>query len=161
MMSRYIAFLRAINVGGHHVNMKELCGLFEDCGLSGVESFIASGNVIFTSSSRNIEAVEKRIETHLGKSLGYEVKTFVRTEAEVAAIAAYAPFTVSRMKSAVACNVAFLDKPLDAAALKLLMTMHSDIDDFHVHGREVYWLCRKKQSESKFSNAVFEKTLKI
>ena len=65
------------------------------------------------------------------------------------------------MKSAVACNVAFLDKPLDTAAVKLLMTMHSAIDDFHVHGREVYWLCRKKQSKSKFSNAVFEKALKI
>jgi len=39
------------------------------------------------------------------------------------------------------------------------MALKSDIDDFHIHGREVYWLCLKKQSESKFSNAVLEKTL--
>jgi len=41
------------------------------------------------------------------------------------------------------------------------MTLKTDIDDFDVHGREVYWLCQKKQSESTFSNAVLEKTLGI
>jgi uncharacterized protein (DUF1697 family) len=39
------------------------------------------------------------------------------------------------------------------------MALKTDIDDFHVHGREIYWLCRKKQSESTFSNAVLEKTI--
>jgi uncharacterized protein (DUF1697 family) len=37
--------------------------------------------------------------------------------------------------------------------------MRTSIDDFHVNGREMYWLCRKKQSESTFSNARFEKAL--
>jgi uncharacterized protein (DUF1697 family) len=37
--------------------------------------------------------------------------------------------------------------------------LETDIDDFHVHGRELYWLCKRKQSESTFSNAVLEKTL--
>jgi len=39
------------------------------------------------------------------------------------------------------------------------MALRTDIDDFHAHGREIYWLCRRKQSESAFSNAVLEKTL--
>ena len=39
--------------------------------------------------------------------------------------------------------------------------MRTEIDDFHVHDREVYWLCKKKQSESTFSNVRFEKTIKI
>ena len=39
------------------------------------------------------------------------------------------------------------------------MALKTDIDDFHVQGREVYWLCRVKQSDSKFSNVVLEKTL--
>jgi uncharacterized protein (DUF1697 family) len=41
------------------------------------------------------------------------------------------------------------------------MALQTEIDDFHIHGREVYWLCRKKQSESRFSNALFEKRLKF
>jgi uncharacterized protein (DUF1697 family) len=39
------------------------------------------------------------------------------------------------------------------------MNLQTDNDGFHVNGREVYWLCRKKQSESTFSNAVLEKTI--
>jgi len=41
------------------------------------------------------------------------------------------------------------------------MALATDIDSFSTHEREVYWLCKKKQSESKFSNAVLEKTLGI
>ncbi len=46
MMPKYIAFLRAINVGGHTVKMDYLRVLFETLGFSDVETFIASGNVI-------------------------------------------------------------------------------------------------------------------
>jgi uncharacterized protein (DUF1697 family) len=41
------------------------------------------------------------------------------------------------------------------------MSLTSTIDRFVPHGREIYWLCRKKQSESTFSNAVLEKTLGV
>ena len=51
-MTRYIAFLRAINVGGHTVKMAELKRLFEALGFTNVETFIASGNVIFDSSAK-------------------------------------------------------------------------------------------------------------
>lgn len=46
-MSRTFAFLRAINVGGHTVPMTRLKELFEDLGLQGVKTFMASGNVVF------------------------------------------------------------------------------------------------------------------
>ena len=160
-MRRYIAFLRAINVGGHTVKMEELRALFESLGFSGVETFIASGNVKFESGSGSARALQNRIEALLRKSLGYEVATFIRTDAEIAAVARYRPFADSAMRSAGALNVAFLADPLSDEAVKSLMRLKTDIDDFHVHGREVYWLCRKKQSESSFSNAVFERTLKI
>ena len=46
-MSRYVAFLRAINVGGHTVRMDALRRLFETWGGVNVETFISSGNVVF------------------------------------------------------------------------------------------------------------------
>jgi len=58
-------------------------------------------------------------------------------------------------------NVCFLPvvaTPEHAAALALLK---SDIDDFEVHGREVCWRCLTRQSDSKFSNAVLERRLKL
>ena len=160
-MPQFVAFLRAINVGGHNVKMDTLRGLFEDRGLQDVETFIASGNVIFTSRSKSENALQRKIEAHLHESLGYEVATFIRTPAQVAAVARYRPFTQSRLRTAKALGVAFLAKPLATGAKKPLMALRTEIDDFHVHGREVYWLCRKRQSESKFSNVLFEKALGV
>jgi len=158
-MPRLVAFLRAINVGGHTVRMEELRRHFEALGLQDVETFIASGNVIFTSPSKDLSALQRKIERHLAASLGYEVKVFIRTEAEVAAIAQYKPFKESQLRAARALNVAFLAEPLAGGAIELLMALRTDIDDFHVNGREVYWLCKKSQSDSKFSNIRFEKAL--
>jgi len=160
-MPRRIAFLRAINVGGHVVTMAALRGHFEKLGFDEVETFINSGNVIFSSAAKDDGALERKIEAHLEKALGYEVKTFLRSEAEVAAIARYKPFDAARIEAAPTLYVGFLAAPLDAAAQKLLMAMKTEIDDFHVHGREMYWLCTRKQTESKFSNARFERALKI
>jgi uncharacterized protein (DUF1697 family) len=158
---RMIAFLRAINVGGHVVTMEKLRGLFAALGLKDVATFIASGNVIFAKPATGLNALPQRIEERLHAALGYEVKTFLRIEAEVAAIAAYQPFSTRQMQRAKTLNVGFLAAPLAPSAKRLLMTLKTAIDDFHVHGREVYWLTKDKQSESTFSNALFERTLKV
>jgi uncharacterized protein (DUF1697 family) len=158
-MPRYIAFLRAINVGGHTVKMDHLRRLFEALGFSGVETFIASGNVVFQTTARNAGTLERKIEDSLREALGYEVATFIRTDAELADIARYRPFPQSDLAAAAALNVAFLSDALDAQSTRRLMALRTNIDDFHVHGREIYWLCRRRQSESAFSNAILEKTV--
>ena len=91
-MTRYVAFLRAINVGGRRVKMDHLRKLFEALGTSNVETFIASGNVIFDSEADDPRVLERKIEDHLQESLGYEVATFVRSTSELAGIARYRPF---------------------------------------------------------------------
>ena len=158
-MSRYIAFLRAINVGGHTVKMDYLRQLFEAMDFTRVETFIASGNVILDSNATNLTTLEKKIAKHLHKELGYEVATFIRTPIELAAISTVQPFPKATFEAAAAFNIAFLAEPPSPAATAKLLALKNDIDDFHVQGREVYWLCRVKQSESKFSNVVLEKTL--
>ena len=159
-MPRYIAFLRAINVGGHNtVKMDFLRQLFESLGFSNVETFIASGNIVFETTSNNAQALEREIEKVLHEALGYAVATFIRTGMELAAIANYKPFSQSDLDGAAALNIAFLADGLDDKSSQKLMALRTDIDDFHVHGREIYWLCRKRQSGSKISNAVLEKAL--
>ena len=160
-MLQFVVFLRGINVGGHTVKMDALRRHFESLGFSNVETFIASGNVIFESSSENSKSLETSIENKLRDALGYEVVTFLRTDAELAEVVDYQPFRKPDLEAAAALNVAFLKEPLDDASTKKLMSLKTDIDDFHVHGREIYWLCRKKQSESTFSNAALEKALGV
>ena len=159
IMPRYIAFLRAINVGGHTVKMDRLRLIFEAFGFSNVETFIASGNVVFETTAPDMAALETMIAAGLREALGYEVATFIRTDAELARIAAHQAFPQSQLDAAQALNIAFLTGPLDAESLQKLMALKTDIDDFVAHEREIYWLCRKRQSESTFSNAVLEKTL--
>jgi uncharacterized protein (DUF1697 family) len=141
--------------------MERLRKPFQDLGFSGVETFIASGNVIFETRAAAGPALERRIAARLAKCLGYEVATFVRTGAEVTAIARHEPFTAAARSAAGALVVGFLADPLTPAARKALMALRTDVDDFEIRGREVFWLCRKKQSESTFSNAVFERVLKV
>ncbi len=160
-MTKHIAFLRAINVGGHNVKMDHLRKLFESLGFSNVETFIASGNVIFDAKAGNSKVFEKKIETCLKEPLGFEVATFIRTDTELTEISKHKPFPQSQLDGATALNISFLADELDATAKQKLMSLQTDIDSFNIHGREIYWMCKKKQSDSKISNAVFEKALGI
>ena len=159
-MSRYIAFLRAINVGGHIVKMEQLRALFEGMGFANVETFIASGNVIFETRSKDTSLVERKIESQLQKSLGYEVVTFIRTDREVEAISTYRAFSEQQIQSAAAFSVGFLAKPLEKVQRDALAAAQTEMDDFHYHSREVYWLSKVRQGESKFSLVALEKVLK-
>lgn len=159
-MQRSVAFLRAINVGGHTVKMDHLRTLFVALGFAHVETFIASGNVIFDTPSENAATLERRIEQHLHQALGYNVATFIRSAPELAAIAHRQPFPPDELNGeGNALYIAFLPVPPSVEAQQKLMTFRTAVDDFHVHEREVYWLCRKKISDSMFSGALLEKTI--
>ena len=154
---KFIAFLRAINVGGHTVKMDNLRQLFQEMGFSHVESFIASGNIIFESATSDREQLVRQIEPYLHQKLGYPVATFLRTPAELTAIATHRPFE----QEGSALLVAFLTHPPTPEAIQKLMAFKNQVDNFQIHGREVYWLCQTKQSESTFSGNVLEKAMGV
>jgi uncharacterized protein (DUF1697 family) len=159
-MTRYIAFLRAINVGGHFVKMERLRQLFESLGYTKVETFINSGNVIFESRMKSTQTLEKKIEAVLSEALAYKVDTFIRTEAELAAIAAYQPFAPAAIESASTHAIGFLASEPIEESIQRLLALRSAKDDFHLNGRELYWLSHHKQSQSAISGAVIERALK-
>jgi uncharacterized protein (DUF1697 family) len=159
-MQKYVAFLRAINVGGHTLKMGHLRRLFEELGYKNVETFIASGNVIFDSPSKSVKALEKTIENHLQSELGYRVDTFIRSIAELAKVAAHKPFSESELnKDGHILYIVFVGTSPPNEMQKKLISCATPVDDFHCYGPEVYWLCRKKFSESEFSGARLEKVL--
>lgn len=159
-MPKYVAFLRAINVGGHTVKMDHLRLIFEAMSLQNVETFIASGNVIFNSTAKNPKALESRIEKFLQEKLGYEVATFIRSTSEVGNIARYNPFRKAELNGeGNALYIAFVeDKPSEEAKQRLL-SFTTEVEELHVHEREVYWLLRRHLGESALSGAILEKTL--
>ncbi len=159
-MPRLFAFLRGMNLGGRRVTNAELNRIFKSVGVSGVESFIASGNLIFDAPTKNAATLQARLEKKLEAELGYTVPIFLRSEAELRALAAHQPFKPARQKTAGTMNVGLLEEPLSAAGIKALAEHNSDDDDFVVKGREVYWLCQTKMSESVFFKVPFDRRFK-
>ncbi len=159
-MIRYVAFLRAVNVGGHTVKMGALRALFDGLGYTRVETVLASGNVLFESPSEDASALERDIEAALSAALGYEVVTFVRTVAEVAAIAAADPFPGFAPAAGEGTLYVLLmrERPPDAAA-RALDALTPEGDRTRVIGREGYWVVRGLVSQSPVTGAALERTL--
>jgi uncharacterized protein (DUF1697 family) len=159
-MPKYVAFLRAINLGGHTVKMDDLRCLFEEMGFSNVETFIASGNVLFEAASTNPRELELKIEASLHNSLGYNVATFIRTADELAEIARYDPFRAAGTEAGGSTlYIVFAAGPPGEQAMQKLLALASDANQLHTIGSEIYWLCRTSFSDSGFSLALLEKAL--
>jgi len=91
-MGAFVALLRAVNVGGTgKLPMSDLKDICEELGFGAVRTYIASGNVVFTSRKSEAAikaALEKRLQAYAGKPVG----VLVRSAAEMAQVTADNPF---------------------------------------------------------------------
>jgi uncharacterized protein (DUF1697 family) len=158
----YIALLRGINVSGQKlIKMEELRKIFEDTGFKNVRTYIQSGNVIFDAPKTKNESLAAKIEEHLNKVFGYEVKVVVRTAAEVEEIVKNYPFGKVKDHDNCKIYVSFLEAEPDKNKAKELASLSSDGEMFHIKGVNVYLLCRKNFMDSLISKNIVEKTLKV
>lgn len=142
-MTRFIALLGGINVGGHRVTMDRLRSEVSSLGYTDVATFIASGNVLFTGAARGDH--ERRIAAHLGEVLGWPVPTYLRTAAEVIAATDFRPFGPT--PEGHTHMVAFCRTATNPA----ISEQSTAADRFEVHGREVHWLVEGKLTDSKIT----------
>jgi len=114
-MPRYVALLRAVNVGGTgKLPMTELKAMCADAGFADVQTYIASGNVVFSSklgAPKVKAALEKRLQAYAGKPVGVAV----RSADEIAAVLKANPFPKAPPNTTVAI---FLDEPPPKDALR-------------------------------------------
>ena len=157
-MNKYVAFLRAINVGGNAIiKMTDLKRMFESAGLENVQTYIQSGNVIFECDEEDISVLEQRIERQLEGAAGYKIHLFVRTMRELQSIVNKSPFTA---KANEAAYVAFLNQKPDPKSRQTLLALKNEADDFAVKGCEVYHL-RHDREKSVLAKTSIEKILKL
>ncbi len=132
-MTAFIALLRAVNVGGTgKLPMSELQAMCVDAGFAQVKTYIASGNVVFTSASNEAairQALEARLQAYAGKPVG----VLVRTAQQMAAVAAANPFAGGAPNRVVAI---FLDSPPAASALTDIT--HRRDEELALGTREIY-----------------------
>jgi len=90
-MARFVALLRAVNVGGRALSMTELRALAERLGLSDVATYIQSGNLLFSASGAH-EALEARLEEAIAARFGMAVPVIVRSAGQWSRLAGSNPF---------------------------------------------------------------------
>ena len=141
-MSRHVAFLRGMNLGGRRIKNEDLRSRFEGLGFADVATFRASGNVIFASDEGgDAGALTERIEAGLSVALGYEVPVFLRSAAEVGEIGAHDPFDPELVEaSAGKLQVSMLLKAPSSTARRDVLAMATEEDRLAIRGRELYWL---------------------
>lgn len=157
MSERVAVFLRGLNVGGHRVKMDRLRELLVAGGFDGVETLLASGNVVVDPAGAAPSAVESRIEALLEDGLGYPVPSFARSIDEVES-AVTGPFDPADEEGPdFARYVLFLKEPVGDAVRSIFDGMDSERDSFRYAEREVHWLSRGRLSESPLFGGRFDK----
>lgn len=147
-MSRYVAFLRGMNLGGRRITNEALRSHFEALGCEDIATFRASGNVVFAKSGRPVE-LTAQLEQGLAKALGYEVPVFLRSAKQLLAIAVQEPFDAKQLAASKGKpQIAFLVKKPSPAAAKRALALGSDADLLTLDRGELYWLPEGGLSES-------------
>lgn len=145
-MATHCAFLRGINVGGRRTTMDRMCAPFEALGLEGVQSVIASGNVVFATDRADLAALEADLERALAEALGFTVEVFVRSGHELAEVVDAE--VVQSAEPGVTPHVLFLRAPLSADGAEALRALETPDDRFPILAREVVWLRRGRLSDT-------------
>ena len=142
-MTAFVALLRAVNVGGRKLIMTDLKAVADGLGLGAAKTYIASGNLLFTSTNSEGE-VKVMLEAALTKHMGKPVGVMVRTAKEMAAVATANPFANQPGNRVVAI---FLDDapPRDAAE----MAKNVADERMALGRREIYVHYPSGQGESK------------
>jgi uncharacterized protein (DUF1697 family) len=118
-VSRQVALLRGVNLGGRKVVMAELRAACEAAGFAEVSTFIASGNLILKSKLKGAK-LEEKLEAVILEGLGLKTDVFVRDADELGAILAANPFKGFAKKDPSHLMVLFMRAPLSSAEMATL-----------------------------------------
>jgi uncharacterized protein (DUF1697 family) len=128
-MDRYLALLRGINVGGKNlIKMTELAACFENLGLTGVRTYIQSGNVIFCSQEPDQGTLTGLLEDALSKTFKYDSRVVLRSYEELKDIVAQVPEGFGSDPATYRYDVIFLKEPLSSSDAMKSVSMKEGVD---------------------------------
>ncbi len=154
--TRYIALLRGINVGGNNlIKMLDLRSSFGTMGFTDVETYIQSGNVLFSSKQTNKVKLTKLIEEALSEAFSYESKVVVVSGSEMERVVSQAPKGFGKDTEQYRYDVLFVKEPLTTSeALKEVPTTPG-VDTAHAGDHALYFRrLVSKAAQSKLNKLV-------
>lgn len=160
-MTRYIAFLRGINVSGQKlIKMEALREHFGMPGIRNVATYIQSGNVLFDAKEADEAKLQKKIVTQLEKKLGYKVTVVLRKLSEIKEVIENNPFDKAKTEGKKGLYVTFLSEAPRPELRTVLEPFTNDKEYMQLVNREVY-VYSDNYGETKFSNTFIEKKLGV
>jgi uncharacterized protein (DUF1697 family) len=154
----WVALLRGINLASRNrVPMAQLKQVFEETGAEKVRTYIASGNVLFTSRRSRRAALGRTLEQAVEERFGVAARVVLRTFDEIQDVAASHPFGRDASKT----QVAFLDGKPSAAKVKALESLEIAPDRVHVAGSDAYLHYPNGVQGARLSGALLEKELGV
>ena len=162
-MTQYIAILRGINVGGNRkIQMADLKALFAELGFTEISTYIQSGNVLFSSAKpEDTVALGDKLEQAIADTFGFGLPVIVRTVEELQQAVATNPFFASPDADIERLHLTFLKTAPEAAQLDDINQINLSPDKFSIIGNHAFVYCSGRYSDSKLTNAFFEKKLKV
>jgi uncharacterized protein (DUF1697 family) len=159
---KWIALLRAVNVGGRRVSMAAVRELITDLGGGDVRTLLQSGNAVFALAGRRDSApLEQRLEAEAQRRFGFAVAFMLRSAAQWRALVDANPFPDrARQDPARLVLVAFKSAPA-AAAVAALQAGHRGPETMHIRGSEGWFVYPEGMGRSKLTNALIERRLGV
>ena len=135
----YVALLRGINVGGKNkVDMKQLKAAFEEVGMTSVRTYINSGNVIFSSTSRSRSRLTEVLEDAIARTFGFKVGVLVRDLKNMRAVVKAVPRTWVN-DTTMKCDVMFLWDDVARASVVKELLIKPEIEDLKYVAGALIW----------------------
>lgn len=159
-MTTYAALLRGINLGAHKkIAMGDLRAALESLGYGDVETYLQSGNAIFTTEKAEA-TVGREIETAVKSRFGHEVKVLVRAPDELAAVVAGNPFPEAATEPT-RVHVAFLSATPDDKRMARIEPAAFAPDELHLGDRAIYLRYPNGAGRTKLTNDLLERRLGV
>lgn len=144
---RVVALLRGINIGpSKRIAMPALRSIVESLGHTDVETYLQSGNVVFTAKGKASRDLATPLQAAIAKATQHEVPVVTRTASELRKVVAANPYSVDDPTRVV---VAFLADAVDLGDLALGDLSAYLPDELTIHGRELYVSVPNGQARSK------------
>ena len=152
--TKYLALLRGINVGGKNkVEMPRLRALFESLAYTDVQTYINSGNVLFTADEP-IDSILDNVEVNFKKEFGFAIPILVKTQKDVIRVVEAVPAEWANDKEQ-KTDVAYLFPEIDyEEILNELPIKQEYVNLIYTPGAIIWNMDRENQNKSQLNKLV-------
>ena len=148
--------------GHNSIKMTDLSALYKELGFSDAETYIQSGNVIFSSpSDLPVSNISVKIERAIFERFNHNIPVMIRTTDEIRKLISTSPFIADENFDSSKMAVIFLYKEPLIAQIQKVINISYPPDKFKIIGKEIFIYCPNGFGKTKLYTNFFEKKMDV